>query len=365
MEEEWLNRIALTKIPALGPVRIRSLIDYFGTASAVFQSNRKEWLRVPHMTELTCKELKKKPTHAAATAEWQFIVEQQIKPLFLTDPDYPKRLLHCYDPPSLLYYKGIADLNHPRMLSVIGTRNHTAYGKQVTEDLMVQFRNRNITIISGLAFGIDALAHRYALQNGLPTLGVLAHGLDTLYPWQHLSLAKEMEKQGGLLTEFGKQTQPDKHNFPKRNRIVAGMADATLVIETANKGGSMITAELAFEYNRELLAVPGKITDSAAAGCLQLIKQNKAVVYTSPESLLDLMGWNCKQPKITQARLFDDLLPEEKNIVQLLQGVASLSIDELFIKTQLPYSQLASLLLQLEMKHCIRIMPGKLYALSG
>jgi DNA processing protein len=365
MEEEWLNRIALTKIPAMGPVRIRSLIDYFGSATAVFKSNRKEWLRVPNITELTCKELRKKQNHADAISEWKFVNDHQIKPLFLTDSDYPKRLLHCYDPPSLLYYKGVADLNHPRILSVIGTRNHTTYGKQVTEQLIAYLSNRNITIISGLAFGIDAVAHRHALQNGLPTVGVLAHGLDTLYPWQHTSLAKEMEKQGGLLTEFGKHTQPDKHNFPKRNRIVAGMSDATLVIETACKGGSMITAELAFEYNRELMAVPGKITDPANAGCLQLIKQNKAVIYTSPESLLELMGWNSTQPTSRQIRLFDDLLPEEKNLLQLLQGIASLSIDELYIKSGLPYSQLASLLLQMEMKQYILSLPGKRYALSG
>ena len=365
MEEEWLNRIALTTIPALGPVRIRSLIEYFGNASAVFQSNRKEWLRVPHMTELTCKELKKKHPLSAAEKELKFIRENQITPLFLTDANYPSRLLHCYDPPPLLYFKGNTNLNNSRILSVIGTRNHTNYGKQVTEELMASLAGLEVTIVSGLAYGIDALAHKAALQNKLHTLGVLAHGLDIIYPWQHQSLAKEMEKQGGLLTEFTQNTQPDKHNFPKRNRIVAGMADATLVIETASKGGSMITAELAFEYNRELLAVPGKISDQASAGCLQLIRQNKALVYTSPESLIETMGWKPSQPKYRQIRLLDDLSPDEQNILQLLKNTSALSIDEILISSNLSSSKLAAILLQLELKQCIRVLPGKRYAMLG
>jgi len=363
MEEEWLNRIALTHIPALGPVRIRSLIEYFGSATNVLSSNRKEWLRVPNMTEQSCKELKKNQYQSVAELEWKFIQLNQIKPLFLTDTDYPSRLLHCYDPPPILYYKGTAPLNHPRMLSVIGTRNPSPYGKQITETLIAGLQEANVIIISGLAYGIDALAHKLALQYQIPTIGVLAHGLDTIYPWQHVSLARAMEKQGALITEFCSKTQPDKHNFPRRNRIVAGMADATIVMETAIKGGSMITAELSFEYNRELFAVPGKITDPTASGCLQLIQQNKALVYTSPENLLQVMGWKNKQPIVRQTRLWNDVNADEQLIVDLLQQTDSMFIDDLQFKTGKSPGWLAAVLLTLEMKGCIQSLPGKRFAL--
>jgi len=365
MEEEWLNRIALTHIPALGPVRIRSLIEYFGSATNVFSSNRKEWLRVPNMTEQSCKELKKKQYQSIAAVEWNFIQLNQIKPLFLTDADYPSRLLHCYDPPPILYYKGNAHLNHPRIISVIGTRNPTQYGKQVTEQLITSLQEANVIIISGLAYGIDALAHKLALQFQIPTIGVLAHGLDTIYPWQHVALARDMEKQGALLTEFGSKTQPDKHNFPRRNRIVAGMADATIVMETAIKGGSMITAELAFEYNRDLFAVPGKITDPTASGCLQLIQQNKAHVYTSAENLLQVLGWKNRQPIVRQTRLWNEVSSDEKLIIDLLQKTDSMFIDELQLRTGKSPGWLAAVLLSLEMKSCIQSLPGKRYALPG
>lgn len=363
MEEEWLNRITLTHIPALGPVRIRSLIEYFGSATNVVNSNRKEWLRVPNMTEQSCKELKKKQYRAMAELEWKFVAVNQIKPLFLTDTDYPYRLLHCYDPPPILYYKGNAQLNHSKILSVIGTRNPTSYGKQVTEELITSLQQANVIIISGLAYGIDALAHKLALQCRIPTIGVLAHGLDTIYPWQHVSLARDMEKHGALLTEFCSKTQPDKHNFPRRNRIVAGMADATIVMETAIKGGSMITAELAFEYNRELFAVPGKITDPTASGCLQLIQQNKALVYTSPENLLQVMGWKNRQPIVRQTRLWNELSSDEQLIIDLLQKADSMFIDDLQVKTGKSPGWLAAVLLSLELKNCILSLPGKRYSL--
>ena len=363
MEEEWLNRIALTHIPALGPVRIRSLIDYFGSATNVFSGNRKEWLRVPNITEQSCKELKKKQFRSEAELEWKFIQLNQIKPLFLTDAAYPTRLLHCYDPPPILYYKGTAQLNQPRMVSVIGTRNPTQYGKQVTEELIKNLQQANVVIISGLAYGIDALAHKMALQYQIPTIGVLAHGLDTIYPWQHVSLAREMEKQGALLTEFCSKTQPDKHNFPRRNRIVAGMADATIVVETAIKGGSMITAELAFEYNRDLFAVPGKITDPTASGCLQLIQQNKAHVFTSTENLLQVLGWKNRQPIVKQTRLWNDINSDEQLIIDLLQKTDAMFIDELQLRTGKSPGWLAAVLLSLEMKNCIQSLPGKRYSL--
>ena len=225
----------------------------------------------------------------------EFCQKHHINPLFINDPAYPQRLLNCYDPPTMLYYRGNANLNNSKIISIIGTRTNSEYGKRITEQLVEGLREYNVLIVSGLAFGIDAIAHKAALQNGLPTIGVLAHGLDQLYPPQHKQLAKDMLAEGGLLTEFRKETLPDKYNFPKRNRVVAGISDATIVIETAIKGGSMITAELAYNYNRDLFAIPGKITDAKSAGCLKLIQQNKAILLTDTTQLLEVMGWEEKK----------------------------------------------------------------------
>ena len=190
-------------------------------------------------------------------------------------------MLNCYDSPTLLYYKGEADLNGDKIVAIIGTRNHTDYGKQITEQLVEELTEQNVVVVSGLAYGIDAIAHKAAVKNNLPTVGVLAHGLDQVYPPQHTGLAKEMLKAGGgLLTEFRSKSKPDKHNFPTRNRVVAGMSDATIVIETGIKGGSMITAELANNYNKDVFAFPGKVTDTKSAGCNYLIKNNKAILLT-------------------------------------------------------------------------------------
>ena len=362
MNEEWLYRIALTLIPSLGPVRIKSLIEHFGDARSTLHSTAREWLRVPHMTTAACREMKNKEVLKTAEAEIQWIQENRVTPLFLTDAGYPNRLRHCYDPPALLYYKGTADLNHPRIISIIGTRNSSNYGKQVTEELIERLSRADVMIISGLAFGIDAVAHKSALKHQVPTIGVLAHGLHTMYPWQHQQLSKEMLQNGGLLTEFNSTALPEKHQFPRRNRIVAGLADATLVVETAVKGGSMITAELAFQYNRDVFAVPGKIYDRNHSGCLQLIKQNKAIMYTSPAALLDWLGWqeNKILPAVQQS-LFVEFSEEEKNLLAHLSPDTPISVDELMLLTGWHTSRLATTLLQLELKQSIRCLPGKRY----
>ncbi len=364
MKNELLYRIALTMIPELGPVRVKALIDYFGDAASVFAARKKELAAVETIGELRAKFIKDYTDFSAAEQEIHFIEQQKIKALFLTDSTYPKRLLHCYDPPPLLYYHGNADLNQSKIISVIGTRSHTGYGKQVTEELIAGLQSLPVLIVSGLAFGIDAIAHKAALQHGMPTVGVLGHGLDTIYPQQHTTLSKEMLPYGGLLSEFRKGTQPDKHNFPKRNRIVAGMSDATIVIETDIKGGSMITAELAHNYNRDLFAVPGKITDSKSSGCLQLIQQNKAILLSDAEQLIDVMGWleNKKQVK-KQTALFVELSNEEKVVVNLLENKECVPIDELYLKSGLSSSMMAAVILNLELQNIIRSMPGKQFSL--
>ena len=365
MKDELYYQVALTLIPDLGPIRARILIEHFETASAVFKAKKKEISALDGIGELCARSLKEWGRFAEAEDEICFIEKHHIQPLFITDTNYPQRLLHCYDPPILLYYRGTANLNQSRIISIIGTRNHTEYGKQVTEQLVGALQTEQVLIVSGLAFGIDAIAHKSALQNNLPTVGVLGHGMDTIYPSQHKTLAKEMLQHGGLLTEFRKDTKPDKHNFPKRNRIVAGMADATIVIETASKGGSMITAELAHNYNRDLFAVPGKITDTRSSGCLQLIKQNKAMLLTGTEQLLETMGWQEKKKTIRkQKELFIELSADEKMIVNLLSETEAVHIDVLFLKSGLSSSSVAAAILNLEIQGVIGGLPGKMYRLQ-
>lgn len=365
MNTELLHRIALTMIPELGPVCIRALTDHFGDASLIFKAKKKEIAAVDGIGEARARQIKDWNDFAETEKELRFIEKHQIHALFLTDSDYPKRLLHCYDPPTILYYRGNADLNASHIISIIGTRNNTEYGKQITEQLVAGLHSQQALIVSGLAFGIDAIAHKAALHNSLPTIGVLAHGMDSLYPVQHTSLAKEMLQQGGLLTEFRKRTKPDKHNFPKRNRIVAGMADATIVIETAAKGGSMITAELAHTYNRDLFAVPGKITDTKSNGCLKLIQQNKAMLFTDASQLIETMGWEEKKKtqKHVQKELFVHLTDNEKRITSLLQD-KTLPIDELYLQSGLSSSTVAAAILNLELQNVIMALPGKMYKLS-
>jgi DNA processing protein len=364
VKDERYYQLALTMIPELGAVRARLLVEYFETASAVFKAKKKELSAVDGIGELCAKSLKDWNGFSEAEEEMAFIEKHHIEPLFITDKNYPQRLLNCYDPPTLLYYRGNADLNAGRIISIIGTRNHTEYGKQITEQLVASLQTQQVIIVSGLAFGIDSIAHKTSLQYQIPNIGVLAHGLDTIYPSQNKLLAKEMLQLGGLLTEFRRNTQPDKHNFPKRNRIVAGMADATIVIETASKGGSMITAELAHNYNRDLFAIPGKTTDHKSSGCLQLIKQNKAILLTDTEQLLETMGWQEKKKIIKKQReLFIELSDDEKVIVNILKESDTTPIDLLYLKSGLSSSNVAAVILNLEIQNVICALPGKMYKL--
>jgi DNA processing protein len=266
----------------------------------------------------------------------------------------------------MLYYKGNADLNMQRIVSIVGTRNATDYGRMVTEMLLEKLQAHQILVLSGMAYGVDIIAHRAAIKQGLPTVGVLAHGLDRLYPSQHKSTADKMYEQGGLLTEFPSGTMPDRENFPKRNRIVAGMSDATIVIETKIKGGSMITATLANSYDRDVFAVPGNIGQTCSEGCNYLIRTNRAAILDSVDEFLEVMRWTDKEntpapPR--QLQLITDLEPDEVAIAQLLQQHNQLAIDELTYRARIPASLVAAALLGLELKGMVRTLPGKAYRL--
>ena len=366
MHSELLYQLSLTLIPNIGPVQAKILLQHYD-APDIFKAKKRELEKIEGIGNIKAESIKSFTDFSKAEEEIAFIEKYKIKPLFITDKDYPKRLLNCYDSPILLYYKGEADLNGDKVVAIIGTRNHTDYGKQITEQLVEELTEQKVVVVSGLAYGIDAIAHKTAVKNNLPTVGVLAHGLDQVYPPQHTGLAKEMLKAGGgLLTEFRSKSKPDKHNFPTRNRVVAGMSDATIVIETGIKGGSMITAELANNYNKDVFAFPGKVTDTKSAGCNYLIKNNKAILLTDARELVELMNWEqAKKPVLKkQKELFIELTNDEKIIVTILNEKKSVHIDEINLKSGLSSSSVAAAILSLELQNVVLSLPGKLYQIA-
>jgi DNA processing protein len=366
MENEILYQLSLSIVPHIGAVHAKILINHLDSASAVFKTKKSLLEKIEGIGSIRAASIAGFKNFSWADEELQFIKKYKIEPLFLTDKKYPQRLLNCYDPPTMLFYKGNTNLNSSKIVAVVGTRNNSDYGRLVTENFVKDLASFNVLIVSGLAFGIDAIAHKTALKNNLQTVGVMAHGLDTIYPSEHTLLAKNMVNNGGLLTEFASSTKPDKHNFPIRNRIVAGMSDATIVVETGIKGGSMITAELANGYNKDVFAIPGKTTDNKSAGCNYLIKNNKAILLTDARQLIETMGWeeNQKPKSKKQKELFIELTAVEKVIVDLLKEKEAVHIDELNLKSNLSSSAIAAAILNLELQNVVASLPGKMYALN-
>jgi DNA processing protein len=364
---DLLYQLALTQVPQIGCVHAKLLIQQFHSAEAIFKARITDLEKTEGIGTVRARYIKSFNNFVPLEKEIAFIEKYKIKPLFINQPQYPQRLLHCYDSPTMLFYRGETNLNAARMVAIIGTRINSGYGKQLTEKLVQELAAYGVTVVSGLAFGIDAIAHRAALNNNLPTVGVLAHGLDSIYPSEHTGLAKEMIKQGGgLLTEFCSDITAEKHHFPVRNRIVAGMCDAVVVIETGTKGGSMITAELANGYNRDVFAFPGKTTDAKSAGCNALIKNHKAVLLTETHELAESLGW--APPVIKnispQKELFVNLKTEEKAIVEMLQEKQPVHIDELNIRCGFNASSMAAAILSLELQNIVQALPGKMYKLT-
>ncbi len=368
MTDELLYQLALTLIPNIGPVQAKILLQHCN-AEEIFHAKKTYLEKIEGIGPIRAAAIVGFKDFIKAEEEIKFIEKYKIKSLFLTDKDYPKRLLNCYDSPTLLFYKGEADLNAAKIVAIIGTRSNTDYAKQITEKLVKDLAAHNVTVVSGLAFGADAIAHKAAVKNNLPTVGILAHGLDQIYPAEHAGLAKDMIKhKGGLLTEFKSKSNPDKHNFPTRNRIVAGMCDATVVIETGLKGGSMITAELANSYNKDVFAFPGKVTDTKSAGCNYLIKSNKAMLLTDAAELLQVMNWEDspkgRKERKSQRELFIELTADEKIVVSILREKEAVHIDEINGKSGLSSSAVAAAILNMELQGVISSKPGKMYSLS-
>ena len=364
MQSDLLYQLALSQVPNVGYVHAKLLAQHFGSAAAVFSSPRSVLEKIEGIGTIRAGSIKSFKDFKKAEEEIRFLEKFKITPLFITDKYYPQRLLNCYDPPTMLFYKGNADLNASRVVGIVGTRTNTDYGKQFTEKFVRDLIPFDVLIISGLAFGIDAIAHKAALKNKLPTIGVLGHGLDTIYPPEHSGLAKDMIKCGGLLTEFRSKVKPDKHNFPSRNRVVGGLCDATVVVETGVKGGSMITAEMANSYNRDVFAVPGRTIDTKSGGCNHLIRNNKAILLSDTQQFIETMGWDNSPASVKkiQKELFIELNDDEKAVVNILKQ-KDVSIDELVLKSGCSSSSLAAAILNLELKNVIQSLPGKIYRL--
>lgn len=361
-----LNKIALTFVPGIGDITARSLLEYLGNEDAIFEASRSKLSSVPGIRKKTVEAIINKEGFDKAEKELQFIEKYKIQVLFFTEESYPKRLRNCYDAPVLLYYKGNADLNSGRVISIVGTRNATQYGKELTQQLVEDLQQRNVLVVSGLAHGIDGIAHKACIKNNVPTVGVLGHGLDRIYPAAHRSLAEKMIENGGLLTEYPSETNPDRENFPKRNRIVAGMADATIIVEASLKGGALITAELANSYNKDVFAFPGNVKDEFSAGCNYLIKTNRANLISGVKDLDYFLGWSesTELKKEKQIKLQLNLTAEEQKVVNILEEKGIVGVDDLSLMSNLPQSKLAVTILGLEMQGILIALPGKTYKLA-
>lgn len=365
MKNSLLYEIGLTLIEGIGDVNAKGLLAYCGSPEQVFKHKKPQLLKIPGIGETLARSIvSSTKVLRRAEEEMAFIEKYHIKPLFLTDEEYPARLRNCTDGPILLYYKGSSKLNASKIVAVVGTRKPSKYGIEKTEELVSGLRESNVLVVSGLAYGVDVLAHKTSLEVGLETVGVLAHGLDRIYPQTHDKIAKRMIHQGGLLTDFMSGTNPDAVNFPKRNRIVAGMCDALVVVESKRTGGSLITATIAGSYNKDVFAFPGRAGDVLAEGGNGLIKRNRAALIESSEDLLDAMQWVEQEKKKSQSKqipLMVALTEEEKPLMNLFQQRQQLHIDEICQTLQMPVSKVSALLLQLEFSNLIRSKPGKLY----
>jgi len=362
MTEQKLYEIALTLIPYIGVVNGKKLVAYCGGAEAVFRENKNALRQISGIHENVINGIDSKEVMTRAEEEMMFIEKNGIKPLFYLDKDYPKRLQHCHDSPMMLYYKGNADLNAEKTVGIVGTRNITDYGRYVVEKLIEDLATDNVVIISGLAYGVDAAAHRAALKYDLATVGVLGHGMQTIYPAENRKLSTSMIEKGGILTEFVSGTKPDRENFPQRNRIVAGMVDCLVVIESALKGGAMITAEIANSYDREVFAMPGRVGDIYSEGCNQLIKTNKANLLVNAADIRYVMRWDVDTKVVAkQMRLFRDFSEDEKKVMDVFAENNVVYIDDIIIGTDLSPSKIASILLSLEFDGVLTALPGKRY----
>lgn len=367
-DTELMHKIALGLIPGVGDINARKLVSYSGSVEAVFSESYSSLIRIPGIGENLARSISERGYLAEAEKEATWVKDNRIETLFYLDENYPVRLRECEDSSVTLFYKGNANLNAPRMISVVGTRRATSRGVEICSDIIsnLALLHPDLIVVSGLAYGIDIAAHKAALGARLQTLGVLAHGLKTIYPSMHTGVAREMTHQGGLLTDFTSDAPTERNNFLKRNRIIAGLPVALLIIESGVKGGAIVTAEMAMSYNRDVMAVPGRPSDNWSGGCNRLIKRNIAALVENASDVCELLNWShVKASAPLQAKLFDDFDRNESEIFSLLTENDALTVDQISALTQLTVSKLSSLLLSLEMKGAIRCHPGNIYRVKS
>ncbi|MCX7744954.1 MAG: DNA-processing protein DprA [Flavobacteriales bacterium] len=365
--KELFHLLRLYYTPGIGHVTIKRLLNSCGSAENIFKESKNKLLLIPGISPHIVNQIGIPINEKTIEQEINYISKHHIGFCSINDPEYPTALHHCNDAPFLLFYKGKLPSNGKRLISVVGTRSATEYGKDCCVHLIKNFAEYDeIAIVSGFAYGIDIIAHQSAIEYGLETYAVVGHGLRYVYPAMHKKYVSSLVSQGGMLTELVSDAKPDKENFPKRNRIIAGMCEATIVIEASEKGGALITARLANGYHRDVFAFPGRVSDVYSKGCNLLIKNNEAQLVETAEDILVSLGFKKKKkiPAI-QSRLFVEMDPDEKLLVDILSNFGEITLDDLSIHAEFPVSKTAALLLTLEMKGVVQNLPGKKFKLTG
>lgn len=362
--EQLLYQLALTLIPKIGAITAKKLIAYVGSPEAVFRESTSSLRKIPGIGDYLASQVSLTTIIGEAEAEIKNMEQRQISYVYYLDPGYPWRLKNCEDGPLLLFYKGNPDFSRTKILSIVGTRSATRYGREACEMVVAGLASKypDLVIVSGLAYGIDITAHRFALEYGLDTYAVLAHGLTTIYPPTHTDTAMRIMNQGALLSDFNSTIKPERNNFLRRNRIIAGLAEATLIVESGKKGGALITADIASSYNREVLAIPGKINDNYSSGCNYLIKNNIAALIESASDIEQILNWETETPaRQQQITNTSTLTDDEKKIIQHIKDEPGIIQEILSVRTGIPINKLAVLLLQMELQNWISTMPGNRY----
>lgn len=362
-KEELLYVLALQKTKGIGDIIAKKLITTLGSASAVYREKSQNIRKLNGIGTVTLANLKDKTPLKQAEKEVEFIIKHNIKTLYFLNDDYPFRLKHCIDGPILMFQKGETSFDNRKIISIVGTRNMTSYGRDCCEQILADLKSYNPIIVSGFAYGVDICAHRLAIKNGLETVAVLAQGFASLYPKAHQKYEKELLENGSFITEFWYHEEPLREHFLQRNRIIAGVSEATIVIESAEKGGSLVTADIANSYNKDVFAVPGRTSDKYSKGCNQLIKQNKAIILNATSDLIAELNWEQKsiEKQVIQAQLFLELSETEQLITSFLQANGKQQLDLISLKNKLTIQQTAAILFNLEMKGVLKPLPGKMF----
>ncbi len=369
-EDRLKAEIGFSRIPWLGPAHARALLEHFEGPEEVLRAGRRELFRVQGMNERLADSIQRSSPPGAYKEEAEKLRRMGVSTFLLGEASYPSRLERCPDAPVLLYSKGALELESSRMVSIVGTRSITPYGKSLCRDLIQGLAHLDIVVVSGLAFGVDIQAHRSALKEGLSTIAVAGNGPDRVYPFEHAEELQEMCSNGGMVTEFPLGTGPHRHHFPRRNRIIAGITDCTVVVETDRKGGAMITADIAHSYEREVLTFPGRVGERSSSGCHRLIKDHKAALIEGAEDLIHQMHWEGlgaqKEALVEHQRelFWEDLGEEERSIARVVDNAGRISLDGIAQKLDMPIGKLSPLLLDLELKGVLSSLPGKIYVRS-